>query len=182
MDCSLSGSSVHGILWARILEWVAISFSRESSQPSDRIQVSCIAGRFFTVWATKKGPEHTILDYLILWHLKLSLSLSYFTILWVTFLNDSNVNNYYLWTCKLILSGGGTIDPFLFSIMEKVSFAFICKVILWPTYVSALWILLWTNYNILLTSSLINKLNEILNLYSLCILIWQSFYLSKITL
>ena len=49
MDCSPRGSSVLGILQARILEWVAISFSRGSSQPRDRTQVSCIAGRFFTV-------------------------------------------------------------------------------------------------------------------------------------
>ena len=41
--------SVHGILQARILEWIAIPFSRGSSQPRDRILVSCIAGRFFTV-------------------------------------------------------------------------------------------------------------------------------------
>ena len=52
MDCSPQGSSVHGILQGRILEWVAISFSRESSQPRARTQVSCIAGRFFTIWAT----------------------------------------------------------------------------------------------------------------------------------
>ena len=45
--CSPSGSSVHGILQARILEWVAISFSRGSSQPRDRTQVSHIAGRRF---------------------------------------------------------------------------------------------------------------------------------------
>ena len=45
MDCSPPGSSVHGILQARILEWVAISFSRGSSQPRDRTWVSCIAGR-----------------------------------------------------------------------------------------------------------------------------------------
>ena len=44
------GSSIHGILQARILEWVAISFSRGSSQPSDRTWVSLIVG--FTVWAT----------------------------------------------------------------------------------------------------------------------------------
>ena len=44
MDCSPPGSSIHGILQARILEWVAISFSRESSQPKDRTQVSHIAG------------------------------------------------------------------------------------------------------------------------------------------
>ena len=49
MDCSLSGFSVHGILQARILEWVAISFSERSSRPRDRTQVSYIAGRFFTI-------------------------------------------------------------------------------------------------------------------------------------
>ena len=55
MVCSPSGSSVQGILQARILEWVAISFSRESSQPRDWTQVSCIADRFFTVWATREA-------------------------------------------------------------------------------------------------------------------------------
>ena len=48
MDCSPPGSSVHGILQARILEWVAIPFSRGSSQPRDWTQVSCTASRFFT--------------------------------------------------------------------------------------------------------------------------------------
>ena len=51
MDCSLSGSSVHGIFQARVLEWIAISFSRVSSWPRNRTQVSPIAGRLFTVWA-----------------------------------------------------------------------------------------------------------------------------------
>ena len=50
MDCSLSGFSVQGIFQARVLEWVAISFSRGSSQPTDRIQVSCIAGRRFNLF------------------------------------------------------------------------------------------------------------------------------------
>ena len=54
MDCSLLGSSVHGILQARILEWVGIPFSWGSSQPRDWNQFSCIEGRFFTVWATWK--------------------------------------------------------------------------------------------------------------------------------
>ena len=49
LDCSLPGFSVHGILQARNLEQVAIPFSRESSRPRDRTQVSCIAGRFFTI-------------------------------------------------------------------------------------------------------------------------------------
>ena len=55
MDCSLLGSPVHGILQARILEWVFIPFSRGSSWPRDRTQVSCIAGIFFTTWATREA-------------------------------------------------------------------------------------------------------------------------------
>ena len=55
MDCSLPGSSVHGIFQAAVLEWVAVSFSRGSSQPWDWTQVSCVAGRHFTVWATKEA-------------------------------------------------------------------------------------------------------------------------------
>ena len=48
--------SVHGILQARILEWVAMPFSRRSSQPRDRTCVSCITGRwFFTIWATREA-------------------------------------------------------------------------------------------------------------------------------
>ena len=53
LDCSPPGSSVHGILQARILKWVAISFSRGSSQ--NRTWISCMAGRFFTNWATREA-------------------------------------------------------------------------------------------------------------------------------
>ena len=49
VDCSLPGSSVHGILQTRVLEWVAISFSRGSSQARDRIRVSHIGGRYFNL-------------------------------------------------------------------------------------------------------------------------------------
>ena len=52
--CSPPGSSIHGILQARILEWVAIAFSRGSSWPRDRTQVSHIAGRHFNLWATRE--------------------------------------------------------------------------------------------------------------------------------
>ena len=52
MDCSLPGPSLHGILHVRVLEWVAISFSRGSSPPRDRTQVSCIPSRRFNLWAT----------------------------------------------------------------------------------------------------------------------------------
>ena len=51
VDCSLPGSSVHGTLHVRILEWVVISFSRGYSRPRKWVRVSCIAGRSFTDWA-----------------------------------------------------------------------------------------------------------------------------------
>ena len=52
MDCSPPGSSIYGVLQARILEWVVIPFSRGSFQPRDWTHVSHIAGRVFTIWAT----------------------------------------------------------------------------------------------------------------------------------
>ena len=66
MNCSPPGSSVPGISQARILEWVAISSSRLSSQPRDWTQVSYIAGRwfflflFFTIWATREAPDECL--------------------------------------------------------------------------------------------------------------------------
>ena len=54
MVCSLPRSSIHGIFQARVPEWVAISFSRGSSQPRDQTWVSCIVGRCFTIWATRE--------------------------------------------------------------------------------------------------------------------------------
>ena len=56
MDCSPPGYSVHGIIQAQILEWVAIPFSRGSSQASDWTWVSCIAGSFFTIWTARGAP------------------------------------------------------------------------------------------------------------------------------
>ena len=55
MDCSPPGFSVHGILQARILEWVAIPFSRGSSWSKDWTLVSSIAGEFFIVWVSRKA-------------------------------------------------------------------------------------------------------------------------------
>ena len=55
MDCSPPGSSVHGIIQARILERVDIPFSKGSSQTRDQTQVSCIAGGFLTIWATREA-------------------------------------------------------------------------------------------------------------------------------
>ena len=65
-DCSPPGFSAHGILQARILEWIAIPFSRGTSQPRDWALVSCLTGKFFTIWATKKA-EHRRIDAFELW-------------------------------------------------------------------------------------------------------------------
>ena len=59
VECSPPGSSVHRIFQARVLEWVAISFSRGSFQPRDWTQVSHIAGRCFKLWATREAPGNT---------------------------------------------------------------------------------------------------------------------------
>ena len=55
MHCSLPGSSVHGNFQAIVLEWIAISFSRGSSQPRDQTWVSRIVDRRFTIWATREA-------------------------------------------------------------------------------------------------------------------------------
>ena len=60
IDCSPPGSSIHGILQARILEWVAMPSSRGSSSPGDQTRVSCIADRFFTIWATREAQEDIV--------------------------------------------------------------------------------------------------------------------------
>ena len=65
VDCSLPGFSVHGILQARILEWVTISFSRGSSRPWDRTQVSCFGGRCFM--SLQKATDLLLFNRLLLY-------------------------------------------------------------------------------------------------------------------
>ena len=72
--CDPMDSTVHGIFQARILEWVAFPFSRGSSQPRDGTQIPCIAGRFFTSWATLPWPNSDLphvlsydKDYWLMW-------------------------------------------------------------------------------------------------------------------
>ena len=67
VDCNLLGFSVHGILQARILEWIAISFSRGSSRSRDRARVSRIEGRRFNLWATREAcrKTHKLIDLIL---------------------------------------------------------------------------------------------------------------------
>ena len=60
MDCSMPGSSIHGISRARMLEWVAIFSSRRSSQPRDWTRISCIGRKVLYSWAIWEGPAETI--------------------------------------------------------------------------------------------------------------------------
>ena len=90
MDCSLPGSSVHGIFQDRTLEWIAFSFSRGSSQPSNQTQASRIAGGFSASWATREAQSPQI----------------------TTQIRDANHNQWHTycffqslsWRCRLILS------------------------------------------------------------------------------
>ena len=74
VDCRPPGSSVHGASQVRILEWVAISFSRASSWPRDQTQISCIAGRLFTTWANQGSPIISTLMLLLIWQQVLACS------------------------------------------------------------------------------------------------------------
>ena len=65
IDCNLLCSSVHRILQARILEWVAIPFPKGSSWPRDQTQVSCIAGKFFSIWTSREASMHFPPNYFI---------------------------------------------------------------------------------------------------------------------
>ena len=67
MDCTLPGSSVHGIFQAIVLKWIAISFSRGSSWPRDQTQVSHIVDRRFTVWAIREVQKMKVRKGIILW-------------------------------------------------------------------------------------------------------------------
>ena len=69
MDYSPPGSFIHEIIQARLLEWVAIPFSRGSSQSRDQTQVSCTAGRFFTVRATREAQKWWLQNVYCLWNL-----------------------------------------------------------------------------------------------------------------
>ena len=75
MDCNLPGSSIHGILQARILEWVAMPSSRASSQPRDWTQVSCITDGSFTVWEQVRAHTHP--------HAQEWYTLKFFSYIWI---------------------------------------------------------------------------------------------------
>ena len=111
-DCSLSGSSVHGILQARMLEWVAIPFSRGSSRPRDQTHisyVSCIGKQVLYHWCHLGSPKITLSlmiiklvevihgDYVTV------LSLNKLSFTHLLSIDGSCLNKFLLWCCQMVL-------------------------------------------------------------------------------
>ena len=88
IDCSPPGSSIHGIFQARVLEWAAISFSRESSRPRDWTRVSRIVDRHFTVWATREVPGSNIRKEINIIILKAEFTISILRIFKITIIKE----------------------------------------------------------------------------------------------
>ena len=89
-DCSFPGSSVHGIFQARVLEWLAISFFRGSSWPRIWTRVSHIAGRCFTLWATREAHVKMVFKYSqLVWSSLSSVKVSSLHTFWSIVLIDN---------------------------------------------------------------------------------------------
>ena len=93
MDFSTPASSVHGIFQPSILEWIAIPFSRGSSQPRDQTCVSCIAGRFFVIWATREAHKS--------WKLSINIVIWYAPsrFYMLSMFHDANMDSYLTLKC-----------------------------------------------------------------------------------
>ena len=106
VNCSLPDSSIHGILHARLLEWVAYPFSRGSSQPRNLSSVSCSVGRFFTSWAIREAIIFTW-DYLLLfWEVTIHFQFPLFFIF-------KNIVSY----CNFLIKMWNNCFPFYFHVL-----------------------------------------------------------------
>ena len=108
LDCSLTAFFVHGIFQARILEWVAISFSRRSSQPRDWTQVSGIAGRCFTIWVTREviafncmERPHFLYSLIPWWTFWLFPTMGYYFCCYEYLCPSFYLNTYFYFSCYL---------------------------------------------------------------------------------
>ena len=123
MDRSPPGSSVHGIFQARVLEWVVISFSRGSSQPRDRTWVSHIAGRHFTIWATREAKRQVISNR---WHLNDYILEACFSFIFILSFNPTFASlwlsrwlSYKEYSCQRRRNRRHEFDPFVGKISWK---------------------------------------------------------------
>ena len=151
MDCSLPGSSVHWIFQKRILEWVAISFSRRSFQPRDWTQVSLIVGRHFTIWATR---ECRALSQLFHSPLSLSSRGSYFFftfchkcgVICISEVIDISPSNYYSYIVIIWVVLVGLAWLGLHSVVYNLTYMSGANRMTWPT-VSLFSKVAWTYYS-----------------------------------
>ena len=131
MDCSPPGSSVLGISQVRILEWVAISFSRRSSQPRDWTWIFCTAGRFFTVWDTKgrrNSPQLSVLQCLFLVHtLSVSRGADFSILLEMSFVRITVVAVVYWFNQNLLSAEKGSVSSLIkISYLQNEADSFHC--------------------------------------------------------
>ena len=95
MDWGLPGSSIHEILQAGILEWVAISFSRGSSRPRNRTWVPCIVCRHFTAWATREVTNLCLIySFFFFWKPSLSTKIVFVFLNWAGYLPFAHLDLY----------------------------------------------------------------------------------------
>ena len=120
MDYSLTGSSVHGIFMARILEWVAVPSSRGSSQPRDPTCVSCIAGKFFTAELLVK-PRMIVMVLKLVWHVKL---FNCQLLLWNLFV-QLIVNNFKILYLDILVDKVSSLCFLLFGLFYLGEFIYI---------------------------------------------------------
>ena len=108
--CDVTDYTVHVILQARILEWVAVSFSRASSQPRYRIHVSCIAGGFFTSRATREVYKYHEFTWNFQFQFNKGINSSSFpSNIWKSFLTQKLNSNYFILTYLISLPLGSLI-------------------------------------------------------------------------
>ena len=127
IDCIPPGSSIHWIFQARVLEWVAIPFSRGSSWPRDQTLVPHIAGRCFTVWATREAPSYIHIHIYIYTHIYIRIHIYIHTYI-CSFPEYYGISNaLYSCTSKFQvneyevskkMAGFGSFISFLFYILE----------------------------------------------------------------
>ena len=168
MDCSLPGSSVYGILQAGILEWVAISFSRGSSRPRDRIQVSLAAGRLFTDGATRvqnKTINHA-LKYL------------YSCVLW-TFPRWLSAGDAYSIPGSGRSPGGGHGNPLLCSCLENPMERRVRKATVHSVTKSQTWLKQLRMYRHYHTGKKIESLGVRLRLWNIYLWVWLWVFIKQ---
>ena len=141
MDSRPPGSSDHGILQARVLEWFAISFSRGSSQPRDETQVSCTSGRFFADWATSLSlfsDPQLLLDGRLKFRYAWKWQSRYFSFFqaWLSFNKSCRKTALWHYWCLLTFDPLYLITPVTIEVHQHFSNKHFLNFLFWPDWIS----------------------------------------------